>query len=265
MHYIGGKQKSGGHRIAAYIKAIAEQVNAKEIVEPMCGGLSVTYRLAPRQVSASDACRPLITLYRAAQSGWVPPAEIDRETWEKYRAAPDPEDPMTAFVGFGCSRSGAWFSSYISEQQYSPKHRYPAATAAGRSLLNKLSRCKSVRFAARDYADAPVRGVWYCDIPYKGTLGYPAVGPFDHAQFWAFVTDVSRKIPVVVSEQQAPAPFVAVAEWSVQGRLNVQSGKRRVERLFMHERWVKRTKQMIAQDNRIPRRGALIDKRPSSN
>jgi hypothetical protein len=32
--------------------------------------------------------------------------------------------------------------------------------------------------------------------------------------------------------------FVAVDEWSVQQRLTTQTGTRRVERLFVHERWV---------------------------
>lgn len=58
MQYVGGKQKSGGHRIAVRIRRFA----ANAVVEPFCGGLSVTYGLGPPlAVSAGDACQPLIT------------------------------------------------------------------------------------------------------------------------------------------------------------------------------------------------------------
>lgn len=92
-------------------------------------------------------------------------------------------------------------------------------------------------FTAGDYADAPVRGIWYCDIPYIGSLGYPAVGIFDHARFWSVANDVSLEIPVLVSERVAPAEWVAIREWSVQSRIATTSGGRRDERLFLHARW----------------------------
>jgi DNA adenine methylase len=235
LHYIGGKQKSGGHRIAAAIKQFAALLGTDQIVEPFCGGLSVTYRLG-LNVDASDACVPLISMYRALQDGWIPPSEVDRATWDRYKVAGDPTDPMTAFVGFGCSRSGAWFSSFVSQQKFTKRH-VPSAVAARDSLLKKLSACKSTTFKAYDYADAPVRGVWYCDIPYVGTLGYPAVGPFDHTRFWSHANEVSQQLPVLVSECVAPEDWSVVDEWSVQQRLNTPTATRRMERLFIHERW----------------------------
>lgn len=236
MQYVGGKQKSGGDKIAVEIHKLVERAGAEHVIEQCCGGLSVTQRLGDLEVTARDACVPLITLYKAMQAGWVPPAEVDRETWERYRGNPDPEDPMTAFVGFGCSRSGAWFSGFIADYKYTHR-RVPAATAARDSLLRKLACCKDVTFTAGDYADAPVRGIWYCDIPYVDSLGYPAVGTFDHARFWLVANDVSLEIPVLVSERVAPADWVAIREWSVQSRIATTSGGRRDERLFLHERW----------------------------
>jgi hypothetical protein len=144
---------------------------------------------------------------------------------------------MTAFVGFGCSRSGAWFSAYIADYKYTDR-RVPAATAARDSLRKKLARCADVRFAAHGYEDARTDGVVYCDIPYADTLGYPAVGPFDHARFWAWFEETSKTTPVIVSEgKEAVAPIVALDEWSVQRRLNTPTATRRMERLLIHERW----------------------------
>jgi hypothetical protein len=236
MHYVGGKQKSGGHHIATEIRRFAAMTQTTEIVEPCCGGLSVTSRLQGLDVVVRDVCPSLIVLYQAMQAGWMPPAEVGRETWEHYKASPDPEDPMTAFVGFGCSRFGGWFSSFIVDYKYT-KRIVPAATAARDSLLKKLDKCRAVEFSAGDYADAPRRGVWYCDIPYADSFGYAAVGPFDHARFWSLAEDVSRERPVLVSERVAPENFRVVREWSLQNRMNAGSNTRRMERLFVHERW----------------------------
>ncbi len=237
MQYVGGKQKSGGHLIAEEIRRFAQIVNTNEITDTCCGALSVTARLVGMQRRARDLCPSLITLFKSMQEGWIPPGEVDRETWEHYKATQDPTDPMTAFVGFGCSRSGDWFSSYVDTYKYTGQRRVPAATAARDSLIKKLTACKDVEFAAGDYGEAEVRGVWYCDIPYVNSLGYAAVGPFDHGRFWLTAREVSRWIPVLVSEQVAPEDFKVIREWSVQRRLNTGTGGRRVERLFVHERW----------------------------
>jgi DNA adenine methylase len=240
VQYIGGKQKSGGQHIAAIVKRFADLVETDEVTDACCGGLSIAYRLARLglRVEAADACEPLITLYVALQNGWEPPAIVDRATWESYKANPDPADPMTAFCGFGCSRSGAWFSSFVSDYKYTNR-RVPAATAARDSLRKKLSDCAGVTFVTRNYEDSPARGVVYCDIPYADSLGYAAVGPFDHARFWSWAIERSKTQPVIVSERVAPASFEVVGEWSLQSRLSTGTGARRVERVFVHERWRK--------------------------
>lgn len=72
------------------------------------------------------------------RDGWIPPAEVSRDQWEHKANKDNPDmqdDPMLAFVGFGCSRSGAWFSSYVADYKYT-KRRVPAATAARDSLIS---------------------------------------------------------------------------------------------------------------------------------
>ena len=238
MQYIGGKQKSGGHHIARIVKHFADAVQTTRVNEPCCGGLSVTYRLAKHglNVDAADACAPLIALYRAVLDGWGPPAVVERATWEKYKASPDPSDPMTAFCGFGCSRSGAWFSSYVADYKYTNR-RVPAAAAARDSLRKKLAACERASFVVRDYAETPLIGVVYADKPYADSLGYPAVGPFDHAAFWQWAEHASKTLPVLVSERVAPESWTVVEEWGLQSRISTQSGARRIERVFVHERW----------------------------
>jgi hypothetical protein len=237
MQYIGGKQKSGGQHIARIVAGVAKDLNAGLVEETCCGGLSITYRLAKLgcQVNAADACEALITLYQAWQGGWRPQlTHVSRELWETYRANPDPSDPMTALVGFGCSRSGAWFSSYIETYKYTNRHVTPLRAAVD-SLTRKLQHCGyQVRFTARDYQDTPP-GVIYADIPFAGTVGYPAVGPFDHATFWEWARARSLEAPVFVSERVAPSGWLSVHEQNVQVRLATGAGSRAVAHLYVHE------------------------------
>lgn len=241
MQYIGGKQKSGGHKIAAHVARFAGGFKTRVVTEPFCGGLSVTYRLASKhglKVLASDACEELIVLYLALQNGWEPPAHVTRETWESYRANPIAGDPMTAFVGFGCSYRGQWFGGYVGYSKRTGSKRVDSALAAKESLTRKLAACEGVAFRAASYDELELEGVVYCDIPYADSLGYPAVGPFDHAAFWAWAERVSQVRPVLVSERVAPEPFVVLDEWSLQSRITTKSKTRRVERVFVHPRWL---------------------------
>jgi DNA adenine methylase len=240
MQYIGGKQKSGGHKIASHVKRIADAFGSNEVTEPFCGGLSVTYRLRQKHrmdVYASDYCEALICLYVSLQSGWVPPDVVTKETWAHYKDTQDPSDPMTAFCGFGCSRSGAWFSGFVSDYKYT-KRRVPAATAAKNSVLKKIDACKGTQFKASSFELVEPRGVIYCDIPYIDSMVYPAVGPFDHPEFWAWARETSKSRPVIVSERWAPDDFSIVDEWGLQSRITTSKGNRRIERVFVHERYI---------------------------
>lgn len=239
MQYVGGKQKSGGAQIAGVINTLVKRRKLRTVAEPFCGGLSITYRLKAPQVHASDGCEALITLYRRMQQGWRPPDLLTREEWERLRAANDPGNPMTAFAGFGCSRSGGWFSSFIefNRRNYTD---IPAALAARESLENKLARCKMVGFKAGDYrelVEVLAADLVYCDPPYKGTIPYKAiVEPFDSDASWAWARATSERRLVMVSERVAPEDFVPLLTFSLQNRLVTRAGgERRVEHAFVHE------------------------------
>lgn len=234
MQYIGGKNKSGGSQIAQLVNTTIRARALSVVSEPFCGGLSVTSRLVAPRVVASDACAALITLYRCMQAGWRPPDLLPHGRWLELRARQDPTDPMTAFAGFGCSRSGAWYASFVEHNRRNAVD-IPAALAARESLENKLRPCTRVEFIHCDYRSAPEAELYYCDKPYEGTMSYPAVpGPFDHRAFWAWARVVSRRALLVVSERKAPHDFRPLLTISLQNRLNTDGG-RRTESVFVHE------------------------------
>ena len=247
MQYVGGKQKSGGAQIAKAINAAIVRSGATTYSEPFCGGLSVLSRIVAPVRMASDACEALIALYRALQNGWQPPAEMTREEWTRLRDANDATDPLTAFAGFGCSNRAAWFGTYLKQSKRTDDHYVPAALAAAESLVRKMSKCADVEFAARTYDHAPLGDVVYCDPPYDGTLGYPAVGPWDAPAFWQWVRSQAVSRLICVSERAAPADFQPLLTFSIQSRIAVQTGARRTEHLFVHESQLQRWCELTAQ------------------
>ena len=229
MNYLGGKW--------ALRREIAEVINSvgRPVLEPFCGGLSVTTCVTQRPLAAYDACEPLITLYRAVQEGWTPPGELSEERYAELNARRDPSDPLTAFAGFGCSWGGKYFGGFA---RNGDGRNY--AAAAANSLRRKFESLRGVRFGCADYRELEPPPSWtvYCDPPYAGTVGYAAVGAFDHAEFWAVVRRWSRHGTVLVSEFQAPEDFEVVAEWPVRKALRSSDGLTtpRVERLFRLKR-----------------------------
>lgn len=231
MQYVGGKQKSGGAQIAKFINALG----LRSISEPFCGGLSVTYRLKFDEIHASDACESLIRMYKMYAQGWRPPLSLSKEQWQEFKRIQDPTDPMTAFAGFGCSTSGAYFGSFTSRCKRTGENYVSSAVAAAESLENKFKKLRHVSFKHCHYDEAPDSDCFYCDPPYAGTKGYPAVGPFDSEKFWQWVRVRSSSTLIFVSEMQAPEDFVPVLNLSVQNRIAVKSAVRRSEFLFVHE------------------------------
>jgi DNA adenine methylase len=203
MQYLGGKT-----RIAKQLAAEIDKVRrpGQWVWDAFCGGLSMTKALSVNgPVYSTDACVPLIALYRAVQAGWDPPTEVSREQWQAAKALPD-TDPMKAFCGFGCSMSGAWFKAYAKDDVPGSagfKSRFYAR--ACRTLL--LKDTPGMTFDVANFltvAPKPLDGVLYLDPPYAGTVGYDGAPPFDHAAFYSRVREWSTHCHVFVSEYQMP-------------------------------------------------------------
>lgn len=100
-------------------------------------------------------------------------------------------DPLRAFVGFGCSYRGKYFGGFDPH----------GAEVSSRSIEKKRPGLVGIEFSNLDYRDVTIpRGsLVYCDIPYERTEKY-AVGKFDHAAFWSWAKQESRRSTIVVSE-----------------------------------------------------------------
>lgn len=235
MQYLGGKS-----RIA---KEIAAVIAPKGLWwEPFCGGLSVSVQLAKYGPGlVSDACLPLISLYRAVRDGWVPPTSVSESEYHDARSLPD-SNPLKAFVGFGCSFGGKWFGGYASPDAgrmvLGKRFSRDAAGACARSLARDIGALSKCQLAAQSFFDvSPLSGpapeCIYADPPYVGATGYSATRAFDHDRFWSLCQAwADSGVRVFVSEYDCPVLSSVV--WSKTHRSSVSGGNSdlRTERLF---------------------------------
>jgi DNA adenine methylase len=130
MRYLGGKS-----RLAKPIAEILESLRpiGAPFFDPFCGGLNVTAAMTGER-HANDIVRPLIVLYQEWIRGWRPPP-IDEEGYQWIKAIRDPNDPITAFAGFGLAFGGQYFSGYaksrvwIGRSEHVPESRSRRSTS----------------------------------------------------------------------------------------------------------------------------------------
>lgn len=228
MRYMGGKFKIR--------KAIGEFINRnledRDYYEPFVGAAWVLSEVKAENRFASDANHWLITMWKALQDGWVPPDEVSEELYNQYNKDKPIDDPMTAFVGFGCSFGGKWFGGYARGGSIN------YAQTAKNGLLKQIINIQSAQFSFHSYDElSPHNALIYCDPPYKNTTGYGAVGTFRHDDFWQRVREWSKDNIVLVSEYDAPEDFVCVLELrSRMGLRNIKKDQEdRAEKVFAHE------------------------------
>ena len=237
MHYLGGKFRTA-KPICAFLNSIALAEWGGEppcYIEPFVGGANIVPKLAFKHRVASDVNEAMITLYRSLQCGWVPPTTVTEDEYAYYKKMQDATDPMTAFVGIGCSFSGKWFGGYARD----PKSDRNYALNAQRSLIKLAPKLDGILFNSVPYSwYDPVNSLVYCDPPYAGTTGYAGTPTFDHGVFY----DVVRKWAVkgnviVVSEYNAPKDFECVLAMNTHTDMQTKNGGKesRTEKLFMHE------------------------------
>ena len=232
MQYLGGKA-GPGLRIA---QLCSERLGPDALfVDMFCGSLNVVRHIPTPRRLAVDACGPLITMWRAALRGWVPPTEVSREEYERVKATQDPSDPLTAFVLFGCSFGGKWCGGYAKNR---PTQRY--AEHASHQVVAKARDCIGLLLGLGAFEQKPP-GCWaagtvmYADPPYAGTTGYKGLPPFDSSAFWLWAAEhAQRGVHVFVSEYVAPEGWKLVDEQvaTQAGRLTPGAKERRVDRLF---------------------------------
>ena len=156
MKYMGSK-----NRIAKEILPIMlKERGQRTWVEPFVGGANVIDKVQGNRIG-NDNQEYVIALYKALQNGWLPPEEVSEELYAEYKRRQDNLDPLTAFIGIGCSFGGKWFGGYVRQKGYN------FAAGGKRALQKQLPFILDVHFFYKDYREwYPKNKLIYCDPPY---------------------------------------------------------------------------------------------------
>lgn len=241
---------------AALAQHVAKLIKpGQDYHEPFCGAMGSARKTVPvalankgTRVYLSDTSKPLMTMWTAAFDGWKSPTKITRKLYDKYSVERPDDDPLTAFLGFGCSFGGRWFETYpgIGKDNL--------AEVSGVSIAKKVNAIKSPRVTLRcqDYRKVTPKGcLLYLDPPYADTAKrYSHKDEFNTDEFWQYARDlVKRDNTVLVTSFKAPSDFVPVFSWGDTvtyhaHRNSVQPDKPVInESIYMHKSQAKRVAQ----------------------
>jgi DNA adenine methylase len=225
MRYLGGKSRIR--------RAVAETIEKYRVAdqsyfEPFVGGAWVLQEIKGVR-HAADINKWLITMYKALQDGWIPPENVSEDEYKRYKIDTPEDDPLTAFIGFGCSFAGRWFEGYAR----SKKRNFAAETK--RSLIKQLPLIESVVFKCVGYQDCNPDGmIIYCDPPYAETKKYSGTVNFDSDKFWETMRMWSQNNTVLISEYNAPDDFDCIKK--IESRMGLRNNgsenELRIEKIF---------------------------------
>jgi len=233
MKYMGSK-----NRIAKYLLPIIlkDRKDGQCYVEPFVGGANMIDKVDGWRMGA-DNNYYLIEFLRGLQEGFNPPSNIDKALYDSVRKNKDayPAE-LVGCIGFCFTYSAKWFGGFIGNTKDVVCEGRDRIGESYRSIEKARLSVHDVELVNSAYSELaiPENSIIYCDPPYAGTTKYK--DDFDHAAFWQWCRDkVKEGHKVFISEYNAPDDFVCVWQKEIQSGLNVNSTKKGVERLFVHE------------------------------
>jgi len=240
MKYLGGKYRQG-KQIAQELKKYGKNHKIKKYIEPFCGALGVAiYMVDDYKVHISDNHKDLIMLWKEVKAGTFKyPKTVSERTYNRFKKSNEPS-AMRAFIGFGCSFSGTWFTGYA--QKYNENSGRNAVTETIKSIKKKeefIKKIKSIKCQSYERLK-PKNCLIYCDPPYVNTAKYKTKvsgdgEEFDHDKFWNKVREWSKNNIVIVSEFTAPKDFKCI--WKSTRNISLNSNKdNKIEKLFILRR-----------------------------
>lgn len=226
MKYVGSKNRHAKELLPIILKDRREN---QYYIEPFVGGFNMIDKVKGMRI-ANDSNYYLIELFKAVQSGWVPPKNISEEEYKNARLNKTSLPPhLVGFIGFCCSYSGKFFGGFARGEG----RNY--ADESSRNLLKQAENIKGVEIYNKSYVDLyiPKNSIIYCDPPYQGTTKYK--DEIDYTVFWDWVREKSKEgHKVFVSEYNAPIDFICVWSKEVNNTLVQNTGsKKGIEKLFI--------------------------------
>lgn len=208
-------------------------------VEPFVGGANVIDKVDGNRIGA-DINPYVIAMLNALGGGWVPPKEITKPTYDKYRKRYYQSDitdaHLTGYIGINGSYNGRFYDggyAGVTQIKGGGVRNYPLE--AFNNIMKQAPLLSGIVFECCSYTDLqiPDMSIIYCDPPYQNSKEYRA-GSVLPDEFWQWCRDKhSQGHQVFISEYSAPDDFICVWEKQVNSSLTKNTGaKKATEKLF---------------------------------
>jgi DNA adenine methylase len=214
--YLGGKSRISNYLIN-YMSAVRH--DGMTWVEPFMGSGKVLLNVKGPRIG-NDINHELIALFKAVQTGYMPPSVITEEQYkhmkENQKLYPD---HLKGFVSFACAFGGMRWATYARD---SKNTNY--ADLGRRNIIKNKKKLTGVKLYSCDYKELPIpdNSLIYCDPPYINTKGYGF--DFNHDEFYDWCEAKAKDGHLVfISEYQAPKKFKIV--WSKEVSVTVHNKK----------------------------------------
>lgn len=235
------------NRIARHLLPIilAERKEGQYYVEPFVGGANMIDKVDGNRIG-SDNNKYLIAMWKALQSGWIPPEFITREFYSECRDkynndnADESEWHIIGYVGFNGSYGGRFYDGGYAGKtltKQGKERNYPLE--AYNNVVAQIGSIEDIIFLHKDYKSLviPENSIIYCDIPYNNSKEYKSAKDFKHDEFWEWCKNMYKQgHQVFVSEYNAPDAFECIWEKEVSSSLRanktIQGDKKSIEKLF---------------------------------
>ncbi len=242
MKYMGGKTRIAKHILPIILKNRTEN---QYFIDIFVGGGNILDKVNNPRI-ANDSNYYLISMWKALQSGWLPPFTVSEEEYKNIRKNTNSYPPeLVCFVGFCCSYAAKWWGGYartvdknidLSTCNRKQKIRNYAKESYDH-LVRQQQNIKDVIFYNLDYQEVPIpnNSIIYTDPPYENTTKYKS--KFSPVEFWDWCRQkVKEGHKVFISEYNAPDDFVCVWQKEIVSSLTKDTGaKRGIEKLFVHK------------------------------
>jgi hypothetical protein len=205
---------------------------------------------------AYDLSPTLIALHQQAQEDFSAiPIDGSREYWDEayaewktMKAKLDKEETITdikmplyeigAIEWYGSFANGGFPRGYAKN---SNGRNYYQEAYRNHKAQSENENYKKIIFTQCDYRDLLAKNeqetlktptLFYCDSPYKGTKPYAINPKFDHEEYYNWLRETSKKVPVFISEQWMPDDFTIVWEKEAKRTAGLDNNFKACEKLY---------------------------------
>lgn len=188
----------------------------------------------------NDIHKELIAMWKALQSGWVPPSHISEEEYIDVRDNRNKyPDYYVGYVGFHATFGAKYFQGYargFKDDKVTPRDY---SNEEYRNIMKQVPKIQDVKFVCGDYKNNEYSNisdaVVYCDPPYDKTTKFASQKPLKNKDFWGWCRALSKTNFLFVSEYHAPPDFVEIWRGGVKTTLQIHEQQDRLEKLFVYK------------------------------